>query len=241
MKRIVENQIMPVVAALLVAVPPALTQSRDSVSSAADIVARMAERDAERHASFSGYTASRRYEVVNKDRHAEMLVRVACTADGGKQFYILREAGSGAIRNHVLRKMLEEETNASHRDTRQSTRIGPENYSFEMVGNDVVDGRLAYVLQIHPKIKSKYLIRGRIWVDATDYAIARIEGSPLQNPSFWTKSIHFVHTYRKVGDLWLPASTRSVTDVRIFGTAELSISDFDYSPADPESEARLAP
>jgi hypothetical protein len=144
--------------------------------------------------------------------------------------------------------MLEEETNVSHRETRESTRIVPGNYSFEMVGTDVVDGRLAYVLQIHPKIKSKYLIRGRIWVDAADYAIARIDGSPAQNPSFWTKRVHFVHTYRKVGNLWLAASTKSVTEVRIFGTAELSISDFDYSPIssasrsiDPQTEARLRP
>lgn len=241
MTRISKGQIVTVVAALLVAVPPALTQPRDSVPSAADIVARMAERDAERHASFSGYTVLRRYEVMNKHRHAEMLVRVVYTADGGKQFSILHEEGSGAIRNHVLRKMLEEETNASHRETRESTRIVPGNYSFEMVGPDVVDGRPAYILQVNPRSKSKYLIRGHIWVDATDYAIARIEGSPARNPSFWTKSVHFVHTYRKVGDLWLAASTKSVTDVRIFGTAELSISDFDYSAADPQSEARLRP
>jgi hypothetical protein len=182
MRRTSKSQIVTVVAALLVAVPPALTQPRDSFPSAEDIVNRMAERDAERHAAFSGYTVSRRYEAVNKGRHAEMLVRVVCTADGGKQFSILHEKGSGAIRNHVLRKMLEEETNASHRETRQSTRIVPRNYSFEMVGTDMVEGRPTYVLEINPKTKSKYLIRGRIWVDATDYAIARIEGSPARNP-----------------------------------------------------------
>jgi len=241
MRKIAKSKIVTVVAALLVAVPSALTQPSDSLPNAEDVVNGMAERDAERHASFSGYTVLRRYEVVNKHRHAEMLVRVTCTADGRKQFSILHEEGSGAIRNHVLRKMLEEETNASHRETRQSTRIAPENYSFEMVGTDVVDSRLAYVLEIDPKTKSKYLIRGRIWVDATDYAIARIEGSPAQSPSFWTKSVHFVHTYQKVGHLWLAASTKSVTDVRIFGTAELSISDFDYSPADPQSKARSRP
>ena len=141
----------------------------------------------------------------------------------------------------MLRKMLEEETNASHREARESTRIVPANYAFEMVGTDVVDGRPAYILQVTPKSKSKYLIRGRIWVDATDYAIARIEGSPARNPSFLTKSVHFVHTYQKVGDLWLASSTKSSSDVRIFGTAELSISDFDYSPADRQTEARLRP
>jgi hypothetical protein len=239
MRRISKSQIVTVVAPLLIAVQAALTQPRDSVPSAAEIVARMADRDTERHVSFSGYTVLRRYEVVNKNHHAGMLVRVVCTADGQKQFSVLDEEGSGTIRNHVLRKMLEEETNASHRETRESTRIVAENYSFEMVGKDVVDGRPTYVLQVTPKWKSKYLVRGRIWVDTTDYAIARIEGSPAQNPSFWTKRVHFVHTYRKVGGLWLAASTKSVTDVRIFGTAELSINDFDYSPADPQRQARL--
>lgn len=239
MKTISQSQIVTVVVALLAAVPPALTQPRDSLLSAQDIVNRMAERDVERHTSFSGYTVLRLYDVVNKHRHAEMLVRVVCAADGGKQFSILHEEGSRAIRHHVFGKMLEEETKASHREARESTRILPRNYSFEMLGTGVVNGRLAYVLEIDPKTKSKYLIRGRIWVDATDYAIVRIEGSPARNPSFWTKSVHFVHTYQKVSDWWLAASTRSVTDVRIFGTAELSISDFDYLPTDPQSEAML--
>jgi len=241
MRTIAKSQIVAVVAALLVAVPPALTAPRDSIPTSADIVARMAERDAEMRAVFSGYTVLRRYEVVNKHRHAEMLARLVCAADGGKQFSILHEGGSSAIRKYVFRKMLKAETDASHGETRESTRIIPANYSFEMVGMAVVDGRLTYVLEIHPKTKSKYLIRGCIWVDATDYAIARIEGSPARNPSFWTKSVHFVHTYQKVGALWLAASTKSVTDIRIFGTAELSISNFNYASADSQIEARLRP
>lgn len=238
MTKISKQQIV-IAALMLLIVTLSWSQTSDSLPRAEDIVNRMAERDAERHTSFSGYTVLRRYDLVNKHRHAEMLVRVLCTADGGKQFSILHEEGSRAIRNHVFRKMLEQETKASSRETRESTRIVPGNYSFEMVGADVVDGRPAYILQVNPRSKSKYLVRGRIWVDATDYAIERIEGSPARNPSFWTKSVHFVHTYQKVGDLWLAASTKSVTDVRIFGTAELWISDFDYSPVDPRSEAML--
>jgi hypothetical protein len=241
MHRVHKSQIVAAVIALWVAIPRGLTETRDSLPSAEGIVNRIAQRDAERHASFSGYTVLRRYEVVNGHRHAEMLVRLVCTADGGKQFSILHEEGSGAIRKYVLRKMLEEESDASHRGTRESTRIVPANYSFDVIGMDLLDSHPTYILEVTPKTKSKYLIRGRIWVDAADYAIVRIEGSPAQNPSFWTKSVHFVHTYQKVGDLWLAASTKSVTDVRIFGTAELSISDFEYSPADPHSEARLRP
>jgi outer membrane lipoprotein-sorting protein len=235
MTRISTPQITVAVYTLLSMIPPASSQSassqtRDSLPSAEDIVARMTARDAERRAALAGYSVMRQYQVVNKNRHAEMLVRLMCTSGGAKQFSILREDGSGAIRKHVFRKMLEEETNASLRDTREGTLISPANYSFYLVGTELVDGRAAYILEVNPKRKSKYLIRGRIWVDAADYAIVRVEGSPAENPSFWTKSVRFVHTYRKVGDFWFAASTTSATEVRIFGTAELSIKEFEQAP-----------
>jgi hypothetical protein len=174
-----------------------------------------------------------------------MLVQLLCSPGGKKHFSILSENGSGAIRKHVFRKMLAEEENASDRGTREETRILPSNYTFRLLGMDDVDRRPSYVLEVTPKNKSKYLIKGRIWVDASDYAITRIEGSPAKNPSFWTRSVHFVHTYKKVGSSWLAASTWSVTKVLIFGTAQLWIRDFDYAPistpasTDSDAEARL--
>ena len=63
-----------------------------------------------------------------------------------------------------------------------------------------------------------------------DYALMRAEGEPAKNPSFWTRSVHFVQSYRKSGPFWYPASTESVTDVRIFGSTSLSISYIDYTP-----------
>ena len=91
MRRIMTGQNAAAAAVLFLAVSPSLMQASDRAPSAEDIVNRMAERDAERHASFSGYTVSRRYEVVNNDRHAEMLVRVLCSTDGGTQFSIMNE------------------------------------------------------------------------------------------------------------------------------------------------------
>ena len=57
--------------------------------------------------------------------------------------------------------------------------------------------------------------------------IVRMEGEPAKNPSFWIKSVHFVHTYGKHGPFWFPVSDRSVTDVRIFGNTEVNIDYFD--------------
>ena len=199
------------------------------------VVAKMMERDAQRHAALHGYTAVRRYVLENERHHkrAEMLVRMECLEDGSKQFETVSSDGWGGARKHVFPRLLESEREASLPDIRDRSRITPENYSFEMLGTDYINQRPAYVIAISPKTQNKYLVQGRIWVDRDEYAIVRIDGRPAQNPSFWIKSVHFVHSYEKSGSFWLPAADRSLTDVRIFGTTELTIEYFDYSPNAP--------
>jgi hypothetical protein len=105
-----------------------------------------------------------------------------------------------------------------------------------MVGADSVRDRPAWEMTITPRARDKYLVRGKIWVDAEDYAIIRVEGQPAKNPSFLFKSVHFAHDYEKTGPFWLPAVDRSVTDVRVFGATEMTIEYFDYTPNDsPEN------
>jgi len=100
---------------------------------------------------------------------------------------------------------------------------------FRSAGVEMVNGRRTYVLDLEPRKESRYLIAGRIWVDAEDDAVMRVEGKPAKNPSFLTKSVHFVHEYKKNGLFWFPVSNRSETDVRIFGRADLVIEYFDYA------------
>jgi hypothetical protein len=159
-----------------------------------------------------------------------MLVQVQGDPDGTKHFEVVSEEGWKAAHKHVLRKMLESESETSHPEARAKARINPENYDFTFAGTEVIDGRTAYVLEVSPKRKEKYLFRGRIWVDAEDYALARAEGQPAKNPSFWTKSTHFVQIYHKNGPLWFPRSTQSVTEAHIFGATDVNIEYFDYAP-----------
>jgi len=201
------------------------------VPTADEIVARMLVHDSDRQAMLHGYTANRRYVLENLGHHkrAELLVHMTCREDGSKQFEIVSQDGwSGA--KHVFPRLLDAEIEAARPNLRERSRIIPENYTFEMAGTEDIRGRLAYVISIEPKTQNKYLARGRIWVDAGEYAIVRVEGEPAKNPSFWFKSVHFVHEYDKNGPFWFPVSDRSVTDVRIFGATELTIEYFDYAP-----------
>jgi hypothetical protein len=199
------------------------------IPSASDVIAHLMERDAERQTALAGYTSMRRYTLDNKSRHASMTVHVTLNPDGIKTFAIVDESGSGTVRKHVLHKILKEESAASVPQMRDQSKISPENYLFRCAGVEVVSGRRTYVLDLEPKKESRYLIAGRIWVDAEDYAVMRVEGKPAKNPSFWTKSVHFVHEYKKNGLFWFPLSNRSETDARIFGKAHLVIEYFDYA------------
>jgi len=216
----------------LVTASIAADDSKSQLPSTGEVVARMIQSDRERQSALAGYTAARRYILENRNhnKRAEMLVRVTCLKNGSKQFETVSSSGWGAARKHVFPRLLEAEAEASTEGLRERSRIIPENYSFELAGTDNVGGRPAYVLEIAPKTSNKYLMRGKIWVDAEEYAIVRTEGTPAKNPSFWIKNVHFVHTYEKQGQFWFPVFDRSVTDARIFGATEVSIDYFDYAP-----------
>jgi len=239
MKANIKNALVTL-AIMMSAVTIVSAQTSDPLPSAEDVVAKMMQFDAQRQSELTGYTAIRHYAAVNKKRHAEMLVRVSCDSSGAKEFMIVSEEGSGSIRKHVFHKLLSEETEASRRGTRASTRLIPDNYEFRMVGRETLETGPAYALSVVPKTQNKYLVDGTIWVDANDYSIVRIEGQPARNPSFWVHSVHFVHTYQKVGQFWFASSTRTTSEIRIFGESELTIENTDYTlnpPADRIAEA----
>jgi hypothetical protein len=204
-----------------------------------EVVEHMVRADNERVATFPGYTGMRRYQFENKKfkKRAEMTVRVTCNETGAKAFEVVAESGSGFVRSHIIRRMIDAEQEASERAEHEQTRILPQNYDFQLLGTEVTEGRPAYVLEISPRTRNQFMVRGRIWVDAKDFAIVRIEGSPAQNPSFWIRNIQLVHRYDRIGRFWLPVTNQSRAEARIFGVNEVVIDYFDYRISDPHAKA----
>jgi len=203
-----------------------------SITNADEVMAKMFLQDSNREALSQGYAGFRRYVFDNGrlHKHAELLVTVKCGPDGSKHFDVVSEDGWNTANHKILRKMLESEAETSLPQTRPKSRLTPDNYSFAMVQRDSIEGRPTYVIDVTPKREDKYLFEGRIWVDAYDYALVRVEGKPAKNPSFWTRSIHFVHQYQKSGDFWFPVTTESITQARIVGNTDVTIQYFDYAP-----------
>lgn len=161
-------------------------------------------------------------------REAEMTVKAIYDRPSTKEFKIVSESGSKLIQDRVFKRLLESEKEAAQPAINAQTQLNRDNYTFELVGYEPSTTGGQYVLQVSPKSKSKYLYRGKVWVDGTDFAVTRIEGEPAQNPSFWTKKSEIHHVYGKVQDFWLPVRNESVSYIRLGGRAVLTIDYKDY-------------
>jgi outer membrane lipoprotein-sorting protein len=234
-----------IIAAFLIsATLPMLGQAPAVTSLSADqVMAKVSERDSQREALGGGYSGSREYVLYNHrmNKRAQMVATVVCDADGTKHFQIVSEDGWKAANKHVLRKMLDSESETSQPDTRPKTRMVSANYEFHLIGSETVQGRPAYLIDAVPRRSDKYLFRGRVWVDAEDFAVARVEGKPAKNPSFWTRSVQFVQQYRKSGAFWYPVETTSFTEAMIFDGTDVSIRYFDYSPLSNSARGSASP
>jgi len=236
-------------AILFVMVPasvPAASDGGESLPSADVVVARTLARNAQRQKELAGYRGMRQYVLQNDRLHrqAEMVVQVEGAPDDTKHFKIVRELGWKEALNHVLHKMLESEERASTPEMRINTRLSPDNYAFSMVRTALADDRMAYVIDVIPRRHDEDLFEGRVWIDAQDYAVTRIEGKPAKNPSSWTRSVQFTHVYQKSGSFWFPLSTESLTEAHIFGATRLTINYFNYTPnamQSPETASATLP
>ena len=178
------------------------------------------------HALYN-YHGVRTYRVEYRGfagpRNAEMVVNVKYHSPGAKEFVIQSATGSKLLIDQVLKKLLAAEIEAQDPEIQRRSALDEDNYRFTLIGAESSPSGMTYVMEVEPRRKDKFLYRGRIWIDATDFAVVRVEAEPAKNPSFWTKKAEIVQVYRKVSDFWLPESNHSATAIRLGGHAELTI------------------
>jgi hypothetical protein len=191
---------------------------------ASKIIQRMVQRNELRAEHLKYFTSVRHYHVefhgLGQSKTADMHVQATFTAGSGKSFQVIDESGSHLLLTHVLKKLLETEQNDSRE---QKAALTPSNYNFEFQTKTSENGRELYVFAVEPKVKNKLLYRGKIWIDAGDYAVIKVEAQPAETPSFWIKKTEIHHVYAKSGEFWLPETNRSESKVRLGGSAVLTI------------------
>lgn len=187
------------------------------------------------------YQAVRHYAVEYRGFAAKvaakMDVEVNYDAATGKNFRIVSQSGSGALCDKVLKRAIDSEKEAANQ--KSATALTEANYRFTLAGSENIAGRPAYILDVDPLTENKFLFRGKIWVDAEDFAVVKMETQPAKNPSFWISKVEIHSTSAKVGDFWLPGQLRSETKVRIGGTAVLTI-DYGSYAVNPDASTQSA-
>ncbi len=196
------------------------------------VARKLQERNAQRAVALGQFNGTRIYRMQYRgfpsDRDAEMVVNVSYHAPNSKTFSVVSQSGSKFIIDRVFKKLLEGEQEAANEENRRNTALSTENYEFTSAGYEATPAGAQYVLNLLPRTKNKFLYRGKIWVDAKDFAVVRIEGEPAKNPSFWIKKTEVHHRYVKVNDFWLPAENHTESVMRLGGRAILSIEYKDY-------------
>ena len=204
--------------------PPSITTAPLSVD---QVVNNLVRKDEERAQALRHYESTRVYHLSYRgfpsDRDAEMTVQATYDSPSTKNFKVISQTGSKLIVDRVFKRLLESEKEAAELDIRARTQLNRANYDIALIAYEPSDKGGQYVLAVAPRTKSKYLYRGKVWVDGTDFAVTRIDAEPAQNPSFWTKKSEIHHEYVKVQDFWLPRRNESVSYIRLGGRATLTI------------------
>ena len=189
-----------------------------------EIVRRMVAQNESRTRQLKYFTSRRYYHVqfngLGRSMAADMHVQVIYTAGSGKSFQVIDQSGSHLLLNHVLHKLLDTEREDSQQ---QKAALTPSNYNFTFDSQTQEGGRLLYIFSVEPKVKNKLLYRGKIWIDAEDFAVVRVAAQPAENPSFWIKETEIQQVYAKSGEFWLPQTNRSESKTRLGGKALLTI------------------
>lgn len=208
---------------------------------------KLVEKNAERTDALQKYQGRRTYTLTYAgfpaSFHAEMVVDMTYEAPGTRQFKVVSESGSRWMIDRVLKRLLDAEQEAD--GNRDRVALNSLNYDFSNLERQEAPDTCSYVVSVEPKVPSKLLYRGKVWVDSRDFAVCRIQAEPSKNPSFWIKKTDIRHTYEKVGDFWLPAENVSVSAIRGGGRAVLTIKYQSYEilaarglkPADPGPSA----
>jgi hypothetical protein len=183
------------------------------------------------------YRASRRLEASGSGQRAWLDVETDFTLASGFRYEVKGEGGSGYIRGRVLRSLLDEEQRLIARGHQALVALSTDNYEF--TPERVNEEGLA-VVEMRPLRKDRSLIAGRIFLTRADGDLVRIEGRLVKNPSFWTRRVDMVRSYRRINGVLMPVSLETTGQLRLLGSSALRMT-YRYSHIDEQPVADIEP
>jgi len=144
----------------------------------------------------------------------------------GFSYEIKNADGSSIIQTKVLIKALETEKESTQSAaSKAQAALTPANYEFldiSPLGDRTVR------IDVRPRRKHVMLINGHLVVESDSADLVRVEGDLAQRPSFWTRHVHVVREYDRIGGVHVPVSMKSTADVLIVGNSTFEM-DYKYA------------
>jgi len=210
--------------ALVICGPTAILTAGAMTPSSDEILFRLESETARRHRLLTEYSASRQYTLQNLrfGKQAAVGVLMSYHQVEGERYTVLTRSGSDKL-NGIIDRVIASETGVSAPPEMARHEITARNYRVRLLGTEVAAGRNCYVLDLAPRLKDRFLIVGKAWVDTGSYAVIRIEGQFATSLSILVGAPHISEEFVEVHGFWLPGRVRSVTSSFLLGPTELEI------------------
>jgi hypothetical protein len=195
-----------------------------------DLIRRIDAADSSREANLVGYTVTEYYTIRNShfSRPAEAAVETTYKHGEGKTYKVLSRSGPSLLENTVLDRLLREEGEMSRGAVRERAVITSANYEMKPAGRESIDGTVCEVIELIPKRKSPYLLKGRMWVDPAGPTVVKIEGRPSSSVSFFEGRPQVTREYKNIDGFALAQRIHVATSSFLFGKSTVDIEYRDY-------------
>jgi hypothetical protein len=168
------------------------------------------------------YRALRRIAASTRGGRMMAMVDAWTSLDpvNGFRYEIVSEDGSAVIRRKVLIAALDAEKKAVGGDAANAA-LTYANYEFFNVATEPDD---VTRVDVRPRRKHVMLIDGSLFLNSDSADLVRVEGDLSARPSIWTRHVHIVREYARIGGVHVPVSMQSTADVLIVGQSSFAMS-----------------
>lgn len=195
-----------------------------------EILAAVAAHQLSDNRVLTHYTGLRVYTLHNSrfQVKASMTVRVEYHQAAGKSFTVLAQTGSPRVIQRVFQPLLKTEADESKPDRRGVSALNTLNYHAQVMGREYLNGNDCWVLSLEPARRSRFLLRGKLWVDVNEMQPVQLQGRPTGSVSFWVAEPLISETLGRWNGFWLPARNISISNGFLLGASELTIDYLKY-------------
>ena len=159
---------------------------------------------------------------------------------GRMTYDVLKFEGDNSVKNDVIARYLSAELQVRE-SADNSLAIIRENYKFSYKGLREMNGRRVHLFELKPQTKRKGLFKGALWIDAKTYLPVREAGHFVKNPSVFIKKVEFTRDYELRDGVAVVARLETTVEVRVAGTAHMTVQYADYHFEPQTVEVGLIP